>query len=808
MVTARRVMRRLAPGLVCVVTACTNSQAPASSSRPGTSVSGAPVVAGGPVTPATNHPRLWITAADLPRLRSWATDSNPVYAQGLAVVASSLKEAMDSGRVPTSDSGTREYQDFPTEACAALFAFMSLISPDQAARDDYARRGRTLLMYVLNIAAKGPAEGQPFRDPTFATSDSNRARWQGESYGLAVDWLYPVLNAEDKATIRKVFLRWSQEIVTSAYHAPMPVGLLNDPKLLQDKLELRWAANNYETALGRNLGLMAMAMDPADDPRGELAKYLGEATGAFLYRTDALYRGDGRGGLGVEGYEYSPQALGYWAQLLLALHTAGQDDPVRWGRQVVLAANPFWSDAIPAFLNEQSAVTVANSDGNAVYQPAMYGDDQRYSTPDMIETFGPLGLYDAATGNTKQLAAVRWIEINMAPGGKDGLLGRGSGAGYPRDAMLYFLLLDPGAREVPNAHDGTPTSWFAPGLGRLDARTGWGSDATWFNWALGWNTIDHQQGDGNSFSLYRRGEWLTKPLTGYDLGTSDFKNTLAIQNGALAADHNDFPRNVVSQRGSQWPYNPAGDGKVLAESVGAGYVYGLGDATALYNDPYEGLNDVTHASRSILWLEPDVVVISDRASTSANGRFKRFWLSLPAAPVVTGRTATMTTPKGQHLFVSSLLPADASVSAAGVDLQTTDGEARADGEVITARLQIEAPGAPLSVRFLTVLQGADAGTPAATTSLVQSTSGTSYNGVALAAQRTVVLFPVDLGTGFSTVTYTVPDNLAPAAGGPRHLITGLTPGAGYDVEVAGTQVTIRPGSRLMADSGGVLVIGG
>src|SRR6185312_4465650 len=28
---------------------------------------------------AQPHPRIWITADDLPRLRSWATPSNPVY---------------------------------------------------------------------------------------------------------------------------------------------------------------------------------------------------------------------------------------------------------------------------------------------------------------------------------------------------------------------------------------------------------------------------------------------------------------------------------------------------------------------------------------------------------------------------------------------------------------------------------------------------------------------------------------------------------------------------------------------------------
>ena len=33
--------------------------------------------------PVTSHPRLWITAADLPKLRSWAVPTNPTYEDGM-----------------------------------------------------------------------------------------------------------------------------------------------------------------------------------------------------------------------------------------------------------------------------------------------------------------------------------------------------------------------------------------------------------------------------------------------------------------------------------------------------------------------------------------------------------------------------------------------------------------------------------------------------------------------------------------------------------------------------------------------------
>ena len=36
------------------------------------------------------------------------------------------------------------------------------------------------------------------------------------------------------------------------------------------------------------------------------------------------------------------------------------------------------------------------------------------------------------------------------------------------------------------------------------------------------------------------------------------------------------------------------------------------------------------ASRSIVWLAPDTIVVYDRAASKTDGRFKRFWLNLPA----------------------------------------------------------------------------------------------------------------------------------------------------------------------------------
>jgi hypothetical protein len=230
----------------------------------------------------------------------------------------------------------------------------------------------------------------------------------------------------------------------------------------------------------------------------------------------------------------------------------------------------------------------------------------------------------------------------------------------------------------------------------------------------------------------------------------------------------------------------------LALSRGRGYTYALGDATNLYNSKSEGITDVRHASRSIVWLEPDVIVIYDRADTGKANRFKRFWLQLPAAAQITGNRATVTTPRGQRLFVTTLAPPNATIhgeAAADVGYPAVD-------EPMKFRLSVEATGAPRSARFLNVLQATNPGGQPAPSVEVRSTGGTPFAGAAVGS--TAVLFPESLRTPFSGFTIDLP------AGIRRALVTGLRPGARYTANSAGNQLRISPGGPATANRAGVL----
>jgi hypothetical protein len=651
------------------------------------------------------HPRLWLNQESLEMYRQWANETNPFYSESLLPLAEQGREAMDAGLIEAGDLGGNSYEDYISENYAALFAFMSLIHPDLAEREDFAQRSRILLMRVIQEAAKGVASAAPFRDPEFSTND--RSRWNGVSFALTVDWIYPILSAEEKALIRSVFLRWASELTvagSTTMNHPEPLGVLNDPALIADMDAVRWSGNNYYTAHMRNMGMMALAFDASDDPNGELAAYLEQATGAWLYVHDTLLRTDAAGGFGTEGFEYSPQSEGYTAQLLLALYTSGRINPAE-PQQLSFENNPFWNDSLVAFAHSLSPARVINPDyGLPDHQPAWYGSGQDYKTPDFIELFGALGIYDDLTANDTRLNAIRWMQSHSLMGGADSLIDRSNDASEFHKAILYFLLFDPNAGVPTDPRPNYPTTWYASGMRRLLSRTDWSETASWFVYNLSWNRVDHQSGNGNGFEFYRNGEYLTKIRVGYDFDyhTSDNMNTLTVQNDPI--EQTDF-RLMIWERGSQWPYS-AGYPPQPIWGEGENYLYAYGDSTALYNSDYENLAGVSHVSRSILWLRPDTIVVYDRAVTNSENRPKSFWLNFPSEAVADGNLVAMTTANGQNLQITALLPTNAAVTVR--ELQDEVSSSPAHFEPMRYRLQIASDGTA-DVRFLNVLQATDAG---------------------------------------------------------------------------------------------------
>jgi hypothetical protein len=335
-------------------------------------------------------------------------------------------------------------------------------------------------------------------------------------------------------------------------------------------------------------------------------------------------------------------------------------------------------------------------------------------------------------------------------------------------------------------------------------RTDWGLNASWFMFISGFNTIDHQWGDSNSFSFYRNGEFITKERSGYgkNIGAVDFQNNLSIQNPPLGSNAQGYILDEAAH-GSQYSYSSNGD-PVVSTSRGTDYAFAEGDATNRYNSTIVQATDVQHASRSILWLKPDTVFIYDRAASKSTGKYKRTYLNF-AKPlsIVTNangtHSATTNTPAGQFVRVDSLLPNSSNASLhSDMPSTTWSYNESTPEEPMHYRLILEDLSNPQSCRFLNVLQAAGQTIGNGAASL--PSSGTPYDGAFL--NGAAVFFAQNLGQAFTGLSYTVP------AITTSHFVTGLVPGAGYTVTKtvrgAALNVSITAGGSTIADSAGML----
>ena len=877
--------------------------------------------------PSTAHPRLWLSPGDVPRFQSWARKDNPIWAEAMAPMLAEAELIYSSegevdvnghpiesffppslGGAPNpawADDGTSGVGPNRVETIAQLFAFQSLLEPDPVKKAAYAEKARKLLLYAIDKASKCAAASESLPYCSFIFAYFNRANYIGEAFGLTVDWIYPYLSPDDKALIRKVFLRWSREIAGAVYFAPdldyikppLDLASKNNTQLLSNtwngnnQRQFRWSANNYYSGSMRNLILMVLALDEGDDPAEDpslpkealgnsLRSFLPYIFNVVLYQQYAMYEerekviqgyglekvlssvdvGLASGGLPPEGLLYG-HSLGYVMQSLLALHTAGYDDITARGAQAGLFVSPYWDrvrDGLISSIALEPTATPSTYSFDTVHQMASYGDLLYFYVTDYdyVPLLSTLALRHGMLGEDEERGKELWALVNTMPGGREWLpkhLANAFTNSGATTTILAFMALDPKAplASYEDPRPSMPLAFYDKPLSRLVQRTSWKHDATLLDHICSWESINHQNGNCGQFEIHRKGEWLTSEYHGYDNSVydqnanlvslpygyaPDYHNTLSIQNDLSNVDLTVLgdDQKATAERGGQWNNDSSAGDPVTRASVGDSlpYTFLQDDMTKLYNRvgyksqdvPNQRATAVKHASRSMLWIKPDHVVLYDRAETGPQDPgapdkdlWKRFNLMLlqkkGTGPSITQNAAGWltqeTTADGQSLFVQTLLPLGVKPQLLPIEPQHP---AAALTPVITAttlgvRLRVEDPGTGShATRFLHVIEGADGGKQQDAVSYVASTSGTPFEGAAITIGGTThsVLFAKDLSSGAALGSMTfVTHPLTNVV-----YVVDLAPGATYHVKTGATVlVSDSPQSGTLpmsADDGGVL----
>lgn len=810
--------------------------------------------------PVTSHPRLWITQADLPKLQSRAVSTNPVYKKAmaplLAQAVSDYQSEFFPGGKPNPkypDPGdTQGYTGILTEEVGMILAFNSLIDPVPANRIKYAQYARNLIMYALDQTALGFEAGVPFRDPVFFLY--NRGDAVGDQWALIVDWIYDakdaqgnaILTASDKKTIQKAFLLWAGSCLTASVtggDSPTPVGAMNNLSLIGGgAAPYRMASNNYYLGHARNLTMIALTLDPGDDAPvkaslsaavlgNSMRSYIADATGAWLYQTYAMmgepqqiasqYGLSGKGagfglsdgGLPPEGMLYG-ESFSYVLEQLLALQTAGFGSPSMSGPQVNLATAPVWNRYVPAYLSSMTPSAELNSTATylgPIYYLASFGDLLRtFVTPNEMEPFAALAMLEQHQGSTTHLAEARWFADNAIQGGMLANAANPWTWGCVQTVFDY-MLFDPTAAAAPDPRPTYPLFYFDHNTGRVLSRTDWTTKQTWFDYRASWESINHQQGDAGGFELFRNGEWLTSEMNNYDNNlvgfTPYYLNSLGLQNWcANGTPDLSWNETGIWKNGGQWMWAQSTGDPTTASSNGVGYTYANSNLTDLYNLPNEwtpadAALDIQQATRSILWLDDDYIVVYDRATSKHSGLFKTFNLSLAEKPVISGTTATETMADNQRLFVQTLLPAKPKITSryAAGDLNPI-----ATFETMANVLTVEDPTLPADARFLHVLQAADPAVSMVPATYVASTKGTAFDGAVFGTMA--VFFTHANAPTVTTTTFAVPSTVT------TFVLTGLAANAHFSVSATTsgktTTVTLTPGAAgSLSDAAGVIKAG-
>ncbi|HXS12573.1 MAG TPA: Ig domain-containing protein, partial [Acidobacteriaceae bacterium] len=526
--------------------------------------------------------------------------------------------------------------------------------------------------------------------------------------------------------------------------------------------------------------------------------------------------GDGRGGESSEGswYQYSMYRL---ALAMASIQSAGYNDPVKYGPQMSLATSSWWDLKAVSDL-EFLTYEYAKSQPRMAYFST--GDSlQLFRAPSDFNAEAWMMVSDSMNGRTDRTASLEWPLLYTSIGGISSFYGNlANGYGAPNAIPLFLSLpaADPTANAPADPRVQMPTDLYNGGNQHILARSGWDPNGTFsasegdggtntaFSYYCANSRNDHEHETCGGFDVLSQGEFITKTRTVFN----DYNMMLATAEFSNGAGYGVAAQAPCATAGScfEWQAALGSDGKgggqfwhgyqagsaTLEHAELPGYVAAIVDTTNLYNGSaavgWGGMSGITAASRSLIYLRgSNQVVYYDRGAGGSSS--KRVWMTTTGPITVNGSVANWSTRSGkQTAYVSSLLPANATLSDAGAYMTNENGNPGTSDWEPYSHLLIDA-GSPASTQFLTVLEWGGSSFTKSHTVLVQSTAGQNFDGALVGS--TLVMFMRNWPAAFTGVTY-------PASGATAQYVSDLTPNTTYSISGAGAPATAT------TDTAGVL----
>lgn len=589
---------------------------------------------------------------------------------------------------------------------------------------------------------------------------------------------------------------------------------------------LKYSVGAYLYLLWLNQDDPAITTSAYNNAFGSQLNAYAQCSGSTYASVPTACFGSGRGALSQEGSMYMG-SITKVRDTFNFLHTAGLDNPLNFAEtgtampQLSFATSSWWDVMTQGVLH----LTTPNSYACCgTKYPTLFSYNEINSTYDNAGfpalLFGQLLRYDQMTGRSDRNAALGWL-FSYLPSTYSSFT---SLAGvYPDFITAGFFFSPTGStifsslKPSSDPRNSMPPDFWSLNSGVLLTGTGWGAKDTVFSSLCSiYPTQDHELGTCGRFSLYRNGDFITKGVDGYAENDNsgnlseeqpDYSNLAAYQNSPSGQPSGLWYIDPLWQRGGQPNHGMGSAANIVIHNEMPSYVFQHLDQTGGYNFTYprNPKLDVQHASRSFFWVKrtsgsslPDYLVVYDRGETGQSG-FKKVWFIATGDPTISGSQVSWNTPLNKATaYLHNLLPAGAAVSNHPFESFPLIAQADKDYAPKT-RILVDA-GTPTSVRFLNVLEAEDFGAPSTGASLVQSTSGTPFDGAAMGTSA--VVFKRNMADSFAMTSFDVPGSVK------QIYVTGLSSNAFYGISMTSTgtklAVTITTGGSSKSDSVGVL----